>query len=51
MPINNPKRQKEVAKIGAQFTRYERATRWILTLVVVLLVLALVSPTSLILEL
>jgi hypothetical protein len=51
VPTNNPERQKVVTEIRAQFARHERATRWILTLVAISMILALVSLTSLILEL
>jgi hypothetical protein len=44
------KLQTEVAEIHVQFDHHERATRWILTLVAVLMVLALVSLASLLLE-
>jgi hypothetical protein len=50
MPRDDAKLQKEVAEIHVQFDHHERATRWILTLVALLMVLALVSLASLLLE-
>jgi hypothetical protein len=42
MPRDNAKMQQQITKIHAQFDHHEKATRWILTFVAILTMLALV---------
>ena len=50
MPRDDAKLQEEVAEIRAQFDRHERATRWILIAVAILMMLTIIFLVGLLLE-